>query len=54
LRFADFFAAGWGVALASFSTDFLATAFAGFFGKDGTRDFLARFARMILAMIRVY
>jgi len=28
--------------------------FAGFFGTDGTLDFLARFARMILAMIRVY
>jgi len=32
----------------------LTTAFAGFFGKARTRDFWTRFARMILAMIRVY
>jgi hypothetical protein len=47
---ADFFATRLGDALA----DFLATAFADFFGTDGTRDFFACFARMILAMIRVY
>src|SRR6266550_9100668 len=47
---ADFFAA-----LAGFFAGFLAAAFfAAFFGNDGTPDFLARFARMLLAMIRVY
>ena len=48
--FGDFFAAGLGDDL----TVFLAAFFADFFGTDGTLDFLARFARMILAMIRVY
>jgi hypothetical protein len=49
--FADFFAVGLGDALAGFLA---VVFFAAFFGKDGTLDFLVRFARMILAMIRVY
>src|SRR5882757_7224228 len=43
---ADFFAAGLGSGLAGF--------FAGCFGADRTADFLARWERMLLAIIRVY
>src|SRR3954453_7317606 len=53
--FTSLFAGDFGVGLAGLFTGFFAAVFlGGLFGKDETLDFLARFARMILAMIRVY